>query len=278
MSSTPDLSPTVIRPPARWPGLDLREAWRYRSLCMVLAHRLLKVRYRQTVVGIGWAVGQPMLLMIMFSIVFGMIAQVPTEGIPFPIFYFAGLSIWQVVSKILSEGATSIVNNSQLVDRVYFPRVYLPVSVAVSSLVDLACNLVALGVMVWWYAVTPTVGLVAIPLLLAVAYASSLGLTLWLGALNVEFRDVSVLLPVIVQLWFFASPIIYPATIVPPEWQTIYYLNPMALTITGLRWAVAGTPPPPTEAWALGTVVAVLMLVAGYVLFRRRQATFADLV
>ncbi|MFN8619338.1 MAG: ABC transporter permease [Chloroflexota bacterium] len=278
MTSSPDLTPTVIRPPARWPGFDLREVWRYRSLCMVLANRLLKVRYRQTVVGVGWAVGQPMLLMIMFSIVFGMIAKVPTQGVPFPVFYFSGLAIWQAVSKILSEGATSIVNNSQLVDRVYFPRVYLPASVAISSLVDLGCNLIALAVMVLWYGVSPSMGMVTLPILLAVAYASSMGITLWLGALNVEFRDVTVLLPVIIQLWFFASPIIYPAEIVPPEFQTLYYLNPMALAITGTRWAFAGTPPPPNEAWVLGIVVSVLVLVLGYVAFRRRQATFADLV
>jgi lipopolysaccharide transport system permease protein len=278
MTSSPDPIPTVIRPPTRWPGFDLQEVWRYRSLCMVLADRLLKVRYRQTIVGVGWAVGQPMLLMVMFSIVFGMIAQVPTEGVPFPVFYFGGLAIWQAVSKILSEGATSIVNNAQLVDRVYFPRVYLPASVAISSLVDLGCNLIALGVMVVWYGLTPTLGMVTLPILIAVAYASSLGVTLWLGALNVEFRDVTVLLPVIVQLWFFASPIVYPSTIVPPEWQTLYYLNPMALTISGTRWAFAGTPPPPPEAWVLGIGVSALMLVVGYVLFLRRQPTFADLV
>jgi len=274
----PSLTTSVIRPTATWPGLDLRETWRFRSLCLVLAKRLLKVRYRQTVMGIGWAVGQPLMLMVMFSVVFGVLARLPTEGVPFPVFYFAGLAVWQVAAKMLSEGSQSIVANSSLVDRVYFPRVYLPVAVGLASMVDLAANLVALGVMVVLYQVTPTIGLALMPLLIAVAYAACLGLTLLLSALNVAYRDVTVLLPVLIQLWFFASPVIYPASIVPPEMQPFYYLNPMALVVTGMRWAVAGTHPPPPEAWPISIGVAVLMLAVGYVFFRRRQGTFADLV
>jgi lipopolysaccharide transport system permease protein len=277
-SHDPTLNPLVIKPVRGWPGLDLRETWRLRSLCVVLAKRLLKVRYRQTVIGVGWAVGQPMLMMIMFAVVFGALANVPTEGIPFPVFYFSGLVVWSVVSKILLEGSTSIIANPALIDRVYFPRVYLPASVALSTLVDLACNGVALAVMMVLFGVTPTVGLLTLPLLMVIAYAMSLGAALFLGALNVAYRDVNVLLPVLVQLWFFATPIIYPASIVPPEWETLYYLNPMALVVTGLRWAVAGTPPPPPEAWPLGLIVALLTLVGGYVFFRRRQATFADIL
>lgn len=274
----PSIRTTTIRPAVGWPGLDLKEVWRYRSLCLVLTRRLLKVRYRQTVIGVGWAVGQPLMLMVMFSIVFGALARLPTEGIPFPVFYFCGLAVWGVVTKVLTEGTLSITSNAALVDRVYFPRVYLPISVALSSVVDLLFNGLALIVMLLLFDVRPTTFIVLTPLLIAIAYMTSLGVAMWLGALNVEYRDVTVVLPVFVQLWFFATPIIYPADLVPPEWQALYYLNPAALTITGVRWAVTGTAPPPPEAWVLGTVVGAVILVTGYVFFRQRQATFADVV
>lgn len=274
----PALVPTHIRPPSRWPGLGLREAWRYRSLCMVLSRRLLKVRYRQTAIGIGWAVGQPMMMMVVFTIFFGMLARIDTDGVPYPVFYFSALAVFGVMSKILSEGSQAIITNSALVDRVYFPRIYLPAAVAFSSLVDLAANGVALAVLLVLYGIVPTWGVVLLPWLLLVGLGTALGLSLWLGALNVAYRDVQVILPVLTQVWFFATPIIYPADLVPPEWQSLYYLNPAALTITGVRWAVTGTGAPPPEAWVLGTVVGAVILVTGYIFFRQRQATFADVV
>lgn len=274
----PSLHITTIRPAVGWPGLDLREVWRYRSLCLVLTKRLLKVRYRQTAIGVGWAVGQPLMLMLMFSVVFGMLARVPTQGVPFPVFYFAGLAIWGVVAKVVNEGTMSVVTNSALVDRVYFPRVYLPVSVALSSLVDLACNSVALAVMVVLFGVSPSPYILLAPLLVLIAYVASLGVAMWLGALNVEYRDVMVMLPVLVQLWFFATPIIYPATLVPPEWTLLYYLNPVALAVTGIRAGFASTPPPPIEAWPISIGMALFVFVVGYLFFRRRAATFADIV
>lgn len=274
----PRLTPSIIRPAVGWPGFDLKEVWRYRSLCMVLAKRLLKVRYRQTIIGVGWAVGQPLILMVMFSVVFGMLARVDTQGVPFPVFYFAGLAIWQVVAKVVNEGSQSIVTNSALVDRVYFPRVYLPAAAALATLVDLLCNTIALSVMVLLYRISPTPYLVLTPLLMLVAYMTSMGVALWLGALNVEFRDVTVMLPVFIQLWFFATPIIYPASLVPAEWQLLYYANPIALVVTGVRTAFADTPPPPIEAWPVSIGVAVFVFVVGYLFFRRRQATFADIV
>lgn len=274
----PSIRTTTIRPAVGWPGLDLKEVWRYRSLCLVLTRRLLKVRYRQTVIGVGWAVGQPLMLMVMFSIVFGALARLPTEGIPFPVFYFCGLAVWGVVTKVLTEGTLSITSNAALVDRVYFPRVYLPISVALSSVVDLLFNGLALIVMLLLFDVRPTTFIVLTPLLIAIAYMTSLGVAMWLGALNVEYRDVTVVLPVFVQLWFFATPIIYPASIVPPQWELLYYANPMALVVTGIRAGFAGTPPPPVEAWPVSMIVAVLLFVIGYLFFRRRAATFADIV
>jgi len=270
--------PTVIQPPSRWPGLGLTEAWRYRSLCLVLAHRLLKVRYRQSIVGVGWAVGQPVLLMIVFTIFFGLFARVDTQGVSFAVFYFSGLVLWQMVSKVLAEGTSAVVGNASLIDRVYFPRIYLPIAVGIASLVDLACTLGALLALMLVSGYLPGWGVLELPGYIAVAFATCLGASFWLGALNVSYRDVSLLLPVLTQLWFFASPIIYPASLVPDAFQHLYYLNPIALAVTGLRTALFHTPGPPPGAWLEGVLVATFVLVSGYFVFRNRQSNFADVV
>jgi len=274
----PALIETRILPRSRWPGFGLAEVWRFRELLMVLTRRLLKVRYRQTVIGVGWAVGQPLLLMLVFTVFFGMLARINTDGLPYPVFYFSGLAVWAVISKVVMDGSQSVVQNAALVERVYFPRIYLPVALALSTLVDLACNIAALGVLLVIYGIVPGIGMVTLPVLMAVAYGVSMGAAFWMGALNVPYRDVTVLLPVIVQAWFFATPIIYPASLVAPELQPIYYLNPAALVVEGTRWAFTGAAAPPLFAWAEGIVVAGLVFVTGYLFFRQRQGTFADVV
>ncbi len=233
----------MIEPPAGWPGLGLDEAWRLRSICLVLAHRSLKVRYRQTAVGVVWALLQPLALMAIFTIFFGVLARLPSDGVPYPVYFFSALAVWQVVAKVMTEGTGSVVANSALVNRVYFPRVYFPFAVALATFVDLFFNLVALTVLMALYRIVPAITVVLVPVLILIAYATSLGVVLWLSALNVAFRDVTVLLPVIVQAWFFITPVIYSASIVPPAWYWLYYLNPMALVVTGIRWALFDTPP-----------------------------------
>jgi lipopolysaccharide transport system permease protein len=273
-----EIKPTVIRPTGLWPGLALGEAWQLRQVCIVLAQRVLKVRYRQAAVGIGWALIQPILLMIAFTLFFGLFARLPTQGIPYPLFFFSGLTIWQITAKLLAEGSNTLIANSVLLTRIFFPRVYFPAAVALSSLVDLFFNGIALLLLLLYFGFIPDQSVLAIPMILAIVYAASLGLSMWFAALNVAYRDVGVLLPFIVQVGFFVSPIIYPATIVPPQYLTLYFLNPIALGISAFRWAVVGTPSPPLEAWIAGTGMAILLLVSGYLFFRKREGTFADML
>jgi lipopolysaccharide transport system permease protein len=278
MTTALSTQPTVIEPPSGWPGFGLTEAWRFRSICFVLARRSLKVRYRQTAIGAVWAVLTPLALMAIFTIFFGVLARLPSDGVPFPVFFFSALSVWQVMAKVLNEGTGSVVANSALVNRVYFPRVYFPLSVALASLVDLMFNLLALGVLLLLFGRVPGLAIVVTPILIAIAYVTCLGVVLWLSALNVAYRDVAVLLPLIVQSWFFITPVIYTASIVPAHWHWLYYMNPMALVVTGMRWALLRTPAPPPEAWPLAIVVGAAVFLSGYVFFRRRESNFSDVV
>jgi lipopolysaccharide transport system permease protein len=273
-----DTSITVIGPPRGWPGLGLAEFWRYREICFVLVKRNLMVRYRQTVVGAGWSILQPLALMAVFSVFFGLLARLPTNGLPFPVFYFLGLLPWQMTSKIMTEGTHSVVANSALVTRVYFPRAYFPTSVALSSFIDLLLATTALVVLLAISGIVPGATVVVAPYFIAVAWMAGLGVAFWLSALNVTYRDVSQMLPFLTQMWMFGSPIIYPSALIPEPFHTWYFLNPMALVVEGMRWAIAGTPVPVPVAWVLGTASAVFLLVSGYVFFRRREATFADRV
>jgi lipopolysaccharide transport system permease protein len=268
----------VIRPPGRWPALGLSEAWRFRSICLVLTRRSLMVRYRQTVLGAAWTIIQPLLLMIVFSVFFGLLGRMPSQGIVWPVFYFLGLLPWHMVSRIVSEGSGSIVTNGQLLNRVYFPRVYFPTATALSSIVDFLFGFVALGVILLIFRVVPGWGVILVPLLMAIGISAGLGVALWLSALNAAYRDIAQLLPSLTQIWFFASPIIYPVTIIPEEFRTAYYFNPMTVVVEGFRWAFAGTPAPRIEGFVIGGAVAVTLLVTGYVFFRKREPLFADVV
>ncbi len=268
---------TVIRPPTGWPSLALRELWRYRAICLVLARRNLMVRYRQTLIGAAWAVIQPVALMTVFTVFFGLLARLPSNGLPYPVFFLSGLVIWQIVNKTLNEGSTSVVGNATLVTRVYFPRIYFPVSVALASLVDLVFGLVALGIVLLLFGIMPH-QVALIPVACLIAWITGLGVTLALSAINTAYRDVAQMLPFLAQMWMFASPIIYPSSLIPESVRLLYFLNPIALAIETFRHAVAGTPLPSPAAWLVGSAVAMLLLVGGYLIFRHREPTFADVV
>jgi lipopolysaccharide transport system permease protein len=284
MSDSAHLPHTFIRPPDRWPGLGLTEVWNLRAICLVLVRRALKVRYRQTVIGAGWAIAQPLLLALVFTAFFGMLVRVPSDGIPYPLFVYSGMVAWQLIARITSEGSTSVVANVSLVTKIYFPRVYFPASVAITSVVDLLFGLLALGALLVWNQALPDVPTLAlavfviVPILTAIGIAAALGIALWLGALHVAYRDVDQLLPLFVQLWFFLSPVIYPSSLVPSEYQWLYWLNPAALCIEGYRWALVSGPAPSPTQWLLGSGVAVALLVFGYYYFRSREASFVDVV
>ena len=280
MSSTSTAAPlkTVIRPPARWPSLGLHELWRYRSICMVLVRRSLMVRYRQTVVGAAWAMLQPLLLMLVFTIFFGILAKVQSEGVPYAVFVMIGLTTWQVVGKVLNEGSLSVVANGGLVNKIYFPRAYLPIASALGSLVDLAFGFLALAVLLVIFKIVPGWPLVLAPVLILVALSAVTGVSFWLSALNVTYRDVAQLLPFLTQIWMFSSPILYSSSIIPAEFQPLYWLNPMAIVVDGLRWGIAGTPAPSIEEWIEGIVVAAILVCSGYIFFRHREPSFSDTV
>lgn len=269
---------TVVEPPKRWPGLALGELWRLRRICLVLARRNLMVRYRQTAIGAAWSLLQPILLMIVFSVFFGLLARTPTGGLAYPVFFFLGLVPFQMASKILNEGSMSVVSNAALVSRVYFPRVYFPTSVALAALVDLALEFVAVIVLLVAFSVMPNSNIVFLPLFVAVAWVAGLGLSLWLSALNVAYRDIAQLLPFLSQMLMFLSPIIYSSTLIPEPYRVLYFANPLAFVIEGFRWALAGAPAPPVYAWVVGPLVAVALLLTGYMFFRKREPTFADFV
>ena len=269
---------TVIRPPGRWPGLGLDEFWRFRAISLVLARRNLMVRYRQTIVGAAWTVIQPIALMVLFTVFFGVLARMPSGDLPYAVFFYLGLWPFQMASKILAEGSTSVVNNAALVTRVYFPRIFFPTSVGLASLLDLSLASVALIILLAVHGVVPGPQVVAVPLLIAIGWFAALGVAYWLSALNVSYRDITQMLPFLAQLWMFGSPIIYPARIIPEPFHTLYFLNPLAVVIEGIRWSIGGEPPPSAAAWLLGISSATALLVSGYLVFRKREPTFSDVV
>jgi lipopolysaccharide transport system permease protein len=269
---------TVIRPPGRWPRAELGELWRFRAICLVLARRALMVRYRQTVVGVGWALIQPLLLMAVFTVFFGILGKFPSEGVPYPVFVYTGLLIWQMVNKTFTEGTNSLISNAEMVRKIYFPRAYFPIAVALSSLVDVVFGLVALCVLLVIYTIVPGPQLLLLPIPAGIALMSALGLAFWSSALNVSYRDVGHLLPFLAQVWMFLTPIIYPSTIVPDAYRPLLYLNPLTVAVEGVRWSILGSPAPALSAWLIGSTVAVLFLVSGYLFFRSQEPKFADVV
>jgi lipopolysaccharide transport system permease protein len=236
------------------------------------------VRYRQTLIGAGWAVLQPLLLMVLFTVFFTLMDRFPSQGLPYPVFFLLGLLPYQLASKVLLEGSASVVANASLLNRVYFPRVYFPVAASVSSLVNLLFGLVPLAALLLYFGVVPGWPVVLIPLFVAIALVAALGVALWLSALNVTYRDITQLLPFIAQAWMFTSPVIYPSTIIPEAWRWAYYLNPLVCVIDAFRWAFAGAPAPPVAGCVSGAVVAIGLLGTGYVFFRKRESTFSDVV
>lgn len=269
---------TRIEPPKRWADLQLRELFAYRELAAFMAWRDIKVRYTQTVLGVAWALLQPVMAMVLFTIVFGRIAGLPSDGVPYPLFALAGLLPWQLFSTAISGSANSVVGSAGLLTKVYFPRLIVPLSAALATLVDFAVSLIVLAALMAYYRVAPTAAVLTIPLFLAVGLAAALGLGLWFAALNVKYRDVRYVLPFIMQLWLFASPVAYSTSLIEsPTARTLYALNPMAGVIQGFRWALIGGPPPGDMIWP-SVIAASLLLVSGVVFFKRTEETFADVI
>ncbi len=268
----------VIRPVRGWRAINLREILGQHELIFFLAWREIAVRYKQTVLGIAWAVMQPVMAMTVFSLVFGRLAGMPSDGVPYPLFAYCGLLPWQLFAYSLTESSNSLVANQNLLTKVYFPRLVIPISVVLASLVDfsIAGALLALFMVYYDAALTPAVFL--LPGFVLMAIGLSLGVGLWLSALNIRYRDVRYVVPFLTQFWLFATPVVYPASLVPARWQALYGLNPMAGVVEGFRWALLGTPPPSGPLLLVSVCVTVLLLVTGALYFRRTEATFADTV
>jgi lipopolysaccharide transport system permease protein len=259
----------------RWP--DLAELWQYRELAGFLALRDLRVRYKQAVFGAIWAIVQPLAGVVVFTIVFRRFAGVPSDGIPYPIFALAGLAIWSYASASVTRGTQSLVGNSALVTKVYFPRILAPIAAVFPGLLDLLLSLLILAVLMPAYGIRPTWALLTVPLWLVCLMVVSLGMGLLLGTLNVSYRDVTQGIALIVQLWMFVTPVAYPSSLVPDRWRAIFFLNPMAGVVEGSRWALVGTPwPGPAVFISIGT--ALLVLVAGIAYFQRMERRFADVI
>jgi lipopolysaccharide transport system permease protein len=255
---------------------DFRAIWQYRDLAMLLLWRDLQLRFRQTWFGIGWVVLQPLLNTLMFTIIFGFFIRVPSEGLPYAVFAMAGMVPWGFFGASIGRGSASLVGSAHLITKVYFPRLIIPLTSTLGGVVDLAIGLVVLIVMGLVYRVPLSPGLAALPIMLALLLGLALAVAVWLSALNVLYRDVSNLVPLVMQVWFYATPIVYPASLVPEAWRSLYYLNPMTTIIDGLRWGLAGGAA--LAAWRIGValVVVVVALVASAFVFRRIERSFVD--
>ena len=268
----------VIRPSKPWRALDLGEVWQYRELLFFLSWRDIKVRYKQTALGVAWAVLQPVFTMAVFSIFFGRLAGIPSAGVPYPIFAFCGLLPWQLFAYSLTESSNSLVANKELITKVYFPRLVIPVSAVFAGLVDFLISFAVLIGMIGYYQIVPTRAIWTLPLFALLAMSVALGVGLWLSALNVRYRDVRYTLPFLTQVWLVATPIAYPSTLVPEQWRALYGINPMAGVVEGFRWALLNAGPPPGPMLAVSVLVTVVIFVSGLYYFRRMERIFADTV
>jgi len=267
-----------VRPARGWSLPDLKEVWEYRELLYFFAWRDVKVRYKQTVIGGVWAVLQPFFTMVVFTIFFGTLANIPSEGVPYPIFSFAALVPWTYFSNSITNATTSIVSNRTMITKVYFPRVIIPIASVLTGLVDLVISFVVLCGMMVFYRVSPTSSLLFLPLLVVLMVFTSLAVGLWFSALNVVYRDVSYLVPFLMQIWLFASPVVYPSSMVPEKWRAIYGLNPMAGVIEGFRLGLLGTGTGLGPLFIVSTLAVLVLLVGGLAFFRRMERKFVDVV
>ena len=268
----------VIAPSRKWFDLKLASLWEYRELLLFLAWRDLKARYAQTAIGLLWAVLQPLAMMIVFTIVFGRLADIPSENVPYPLFAYAALVPWTYLSKSLDRGASSVVSEANLVTKVYFPRVIIPVSAVLGGLVDFGISFLLLLVLMIWYGVNPGWLVLVIPLLTLMTVTMALAVALWLAALYVKYRDVGAVVPLLTQLWMFASPIVYPLSMIPEQWRAVYALNPMVGLIQCYRWTLLGAEAPDPLLLVQSVVLITCLLLGGLAYFNRAERTFADVI
>lgn len=269
---------TEIRPDRGWLDLDLGAVWRFRELLGVLVMRDLQVLYKQALLGAGWAILQPLFAVIIFSIIFGFIVKMPSEGVPYPLFAFAGVLPWTYFAEAVRRSGVGLVTDAELVRKIYFPRLIMPLANVVSPLVDFCIAFVVLLIVMAFYGIAPSAKMLVIPFLMIVAALLALSIGLWLAPINVRFRDIKHTLPFMIQIWMYASPIVYPLSLVPEQYQMLYSLNPMVGVIEGFRWAVFDKGEPNFMALGMSAAIIVVLLAGGLVFFRRMERTFADVI
>jgi lipopolysaccharide transport system permease protein len=269
----------IRRQPSKgWTWPKFRELWEYRELLFFFAWRDIKVRYKQTVMGALWAIIQPFFTMVIFSLFFGRLARVPSDGLPYPVFSYTALVPWTFFANALTQASSSLVVNANMVKKIYFPRLALPIATVLAGVVDFALAfIVLLGIMLF-YGVIPTINILWLPFFLILAVVTSLGVSLWLSAMNVQFRDVHYTIPFLTQAWLFATPIAYPSSMLSEPWRTVYGLNPMAGVVEGFRWALLGSGTAPGPMMIVSVVVALTLFVSGAFYFRRMEQGFADVL
>ncbi len=261
-----------------WTSLRLREVWEYRELLYFLIWRDVSVRYKQTVLGAAWAIIQPVSTMVVFSLFFGKLARIPSDGIPYPVFSYAALVPWTFFANGLAQTSNSLIRDANLLTKVYFPRLVIPIASVLVGTVDFALAFIILLGMMFAYGTVPTINVLWLPLLLLLALGTSFGVGLWLAALNVRFRDVHYILPFLIQVWLFATPVAYPSSLLPESWRVFYGINPMAGVVEGFRWALLGTHTRPGAMIIVSALVVVAFVVSGAFFFRRMERTFADII
>lgn len=267
-----------IRPSRGWVSINFGELWRYRELLFFLVWRDIKVRYKQTVLGASWAIIQPFFTMLVFSLFFGKLGKIPSDGIPYPIFAYAALVPWSFFANGLTNGSNTLITNANLVKKIYFPRLAMPLATLLAGTVDFTLAFAVLLGMMAYFHIVPTANVVWLPCFLLLAFVTSLGVSLWLATMNVQFRDVRYTVPFLTQFWLFATPIAYPSSLIPEAWRVYYGLNPMAGVVEGFRWALLGTEILPLHMIAVSSGMSLLVLLTGLIYFRRMEKTFADVV
>jgi len=271
-----DIPRMRIEPSKGWVPLKLGELWAYRELLYFFVWRDIKVRYKQTILGVSWAILQPIFTMVIFSIFFGRLAKVPSDGVPYPIFSYAALVPWTFFANALTQASNSLVVGANMMKKIYFPRLTMPLATVLAGTVDFALAFIVLLAMMFFYGFVPTINTLWLPLFLLLALVTSLGVGLWLSVMNVQFRDVRYIVPFLSQAWLFATPIAYPSSLLSEPWRTLYGINPMVGVVEGFRWALLGTDTAPGPIIAVSSFVAVALLVSGAFYFRRMEKIFAD--
>ena len=274
----PESPMLCIAPPQGWWDLNLGELWQSRELIYFFVWRDIKIRYKQTAIGAAWAVLQPFLAMVVFTIIFGKFAHIPSEGIPYPVFYYSALLPWLYFAASLQATTNTIVENQRIITKVYFPRLALPISAVFSGLVDFGVGFLLFVVMMIYYGIQPGVPLLFFPLFLLLAVLTAVGVGLWLSAMNAIYRDVRYVVPFLVQFWLFASPVAYSSSLVPAKWRWLYGLNPMAGVIEGFRWSLSGQGMPPGPMILVSSAIVLLLLATGLIYFQKMETTVADVV